>query len=275
MNRIFFTLVAFFSLLCSANSQSISIMSFNIRLATGDDAPYHWSARQPAVDYLLSREKPMLLGVQEALHEQVLFLDSLLTGYNREGVGRDNGATEGEYSAIYYQSKYFERLDSGTFWLSETPCEVSFGWDAACRRVVTWVKLRDKRSGKEFCYMNTHFDHQGVKARQNSSTLICEKIKEIAGDMPTFVSGDFNAVETEDPIVYILKSGALVDSRKIAKSVKGRENTFHGFKEKVAGVIDYIFVTRGIDIKSSEIIEYRYNGIYLSDHNPVLMRAKL
>lgn len=273
--RFLLTVVAFVTLLSSAFSQELSIMSFNIRLATGDDAPHHWAARKPAVDYCLNREKPMLLGVQEALHEQVEFLDSILDGYAREGVGRDNGETEGEYSAVYYNTKYFEKLDGGTFWLSETPNEVSFGWDAACRRIVTWVKLRDRRSDKEFCYMNTHFDHIGKLARQNSSTLICKKIEEIAGDLPVFVSGDFNALETEDPIVYILKSGTLVDSRKVAKKVKGLENTYNGFKGLTNGVIDYIFTTKGVEIKSSEIIDYKFGETYLSDHNPVVMKAKL
>ncbi|MEG1649993.1 MAG: endonuclease, partial [Rikenellaceae bacterium] len=156
MKKLLFICIAIiFS--CSAWSQDMSVMTFNLRLATGKDAPYHWQARTDAVAYCLKKEKPALLGVQEALHVQIEFLDSLLTGYKREGVGRDDGKTGGEYSAIYYDARRFKLLDGGTFWLSETPSKVSMGWDAACRRVVSWVKLKDLKSDREFCYMNTHF----------------------------------------------------------------------------------------------------------------------
>lgn len=275
MKRLFFTLITILNLVNISQAQEVSVMTFNIRLASGNDAPNHWQARQEGVAYCLENEAPMLLGVQEAEYVQVEFLDSVLTNYKREGVGRDNGDKEGEFSAIYYNTKRFKRLEGGTFWLSETPDSVSFGWDAACRRVVSWVKLKDKLSGKKFCYFNTHFDHVGKTARQKSSTLICEKINEIAGELPAIVSGDFNALESEDPIVYILKSGQLQDSRKAAIKVVGNENTFNDFKDKQYGVIDFIFTTKNIEVYSSEIIDYKYNGIFLSDHNPIIVNVKL
>lgn len=256
-------------------SQNVSVMTYNIRLATGKDAPYHWQARTDAVAYCLKKEKPDLLGVQEALQVQIDFLDSLLVGYKREGVGRDDGKTAGEYSAVYYNTRKFERVDGGTFWLSETPSEVSMGWDAVCNRVVSWVKLKDLKSGREFCYMNTHFDHMGKVARMSSSKLILSKMNELCSDVPVIISGDLNATEDDAPIKYLEESGVVFDSRKIAKKVIGEESTFHNFGKTKGGVIDYIFVNKDIEVKSSEIITYQHNGIYLSDHNPIIVNFKL
>lgn len=274
MKKLFFILVAIL-LADNALSQDLSVMTYNIRLATGKDAPYHWDARKDAAAYCLKKEKPDLLGVQEALQVQIDFLDSLLVGYKREGVGRDDGKQAGEYSAVYYDARKFERLDGGTFWLSETPDKVSMGWDAVCNRVVSWVKLKDLKSGGEFCYMNTHFDHKGKVARMSSSELIMKKMNELCAGVPVIISGDLNATEDDAPIKYLEESNVVFDSRKIAEKVIGEESTFHNFGKIKGGVIDYIFVTKGIDVKSSEIISYQHKGIYLSDHNPIIVKFKL
>ncbi|MFI3288334.1 MAG: endonuclease/exonuclease/phosphatase family protein [Rikenellaceae bacterium] len=275
MKQLFSLSFLLLSILCVCQAQEVSVMTFNLRVASANDAPNHWKARKAGVVYCLESEAPMLLGVQEAEYTQIKFLDGTLSDYEREGVSRDGKKRSGEFSAIYYNTNYFERLDGGTFWLSETPEKVSKGWDASRRRIVTWVKLEDKRSGEQLCYFNTHLDHVGTVARQNSSTLICEKINEIAGELPAIVSGDFNALEDEDPVVYILKSGKLQDSRKAALEVIGEENTFNAFEDKAGGVIDYIFMTKDIKVTSSEIISYKHNGIFLSDHNPIIVKAEL
>ena len=96
--------------------------------------------------------------------------------------------------AIYYRKEKFDLLDHGTFWLSESPDIVSRGWDAACNRTVTWVKLKLKGNNKSFYYFNTHLDHQGKIARSKSIELITEKILQIAGKKPVVIlGGDMNS----------------------------------------------------------------------------------
>jgi hypothetical protein len=83
-------------------------------------------------------------------------------------VGRDDGKEKGEFSAIFYDTNRLQVLNSGTFWLSETPEKPSKGWDAAYNRVCTYAVFKDKKSQKEFIALNLHFDHIGNVARVKS-----------------------------------------------------------------------------------------------------------
>ncbi|MFI3314573.1 MAG: endonuclease/exonuclease/phosphatase family protein [Rikenellaceae bacterium] len=272
-------LVLFFMILgiisCDTDNDKISVVSFNMRLATDADGDNAWEFRIMGVDQFLKDAAPDLLGVQEALPNQVKFLDDVMVNHTREGVGREDGEYEGEFSAIYYNTKRFVRLDGGTFWLSETPDKVSYGWDAACKRIVTWVKLHDKKSNVDLYYLNTHLDHVGVEARRNSSKMILDKIASFEDDARVIVTGDFNATQNEEPITILLQSGQLLDSRSVASVVIGEDNTFHNFGKSNTGIIDYIFVTPNIGVATNEIITSRYGGKYLSDHNPVMAEIKL
>ena len=156
-----------------SEGQSVTVMSYNIRLDTEADGINQWKNRTDKVATLLKKYNPDLLGVQEAMHNQMMDLQKELPDYAFVGVGRDDGKEKGEYSAIFYKKDKFEMLKQNTFWLSETP-EVpgSKSWDAAITRVVTFAVLKDKSSGKSFIYSNTHFDHVGREARKQSATLI-------------------------------------------------------------------------------------------------------
>ena len=150
----------------SANEDgTLKLISFNMRTAWGRDGDNSWMNRRSASVEMLRREAPDVMGVQEAMQEQLLYLDAECPQYARVGEDRDGGAEGGETMAVFYLRDRFDLLADGTFWLSETPDRVSRGWDAACNRTVTWVELRDKMSGRTFFYFNTHLDHQGKQAR--------------------------------------------------------------------------------------------------------------
>ncbi len=154
----------------------IKVMSWNIRLDTPADGQNQWKYRKSGVCDLIMNESPDLLGVQEALHNQMKDMRNGLKGYKSIGVARDDGKKAGEYNAVFYKKSRLRSLRSGTFWLSETPDQPgSRGWDAACNRVVTWSVFRDKETGREFLMMNTHFDHVGDTARIESAALIIRK----------------------------------------------------------------------------------------------------
>ena len=198
-----------------------------------------------------------------------------------DGLGRDDGKTQGELSPVFYRQDRFERLGAGTFWLSSTPDKVgSKGWDAALPRVCSWLKLRDKTSGSEFFLFNTHFDHRGELARQLSATLLRVKLPEIAGESPLVLTGDFNATSSETAYKVLTTGkttaetvvGEPLEDARDASAAKpaGPDSTWNGFREIVPGrKIDFVFV-RGAAVHSHRVLDPRVKGRFLSDHLPVV-----
>lgn len=166
-----------------------------------------------------------------------------MVNYNFVGVGRDDGINKGEFSAIFYNKNKYQLHVQNTFWLSETPEVPSKGWDAAYPRICTYLQLSDKKSNKKFWVFNTHFDHVGVKAREEAALLILQKIRKLNTEkLPVILMGDFNLTEDSEVINYI--NSFLKDSKILFKNkVKDTLGTFNGFnivKESVDR-IDFIF----------------------------------
>lgn len=167
----------------------IKLISYNIRTAWGRDGNNSWDYRKTATSGLFQKESPDVIGLQEAMKCQLDYIDYICPEYAHVGEDRDGGIEGGETMAIYYRKEKFDLVDHGTFWLSESPDIISRGWDAACNRTVTWVKLKLKGNNKSFYYFNTHLDHQGKIARSKSIELITEKIQQIAGKKPVVILG--------------------------------------------------------------------------------------
>ncbi len=262
----------------STREPIVSVMTYNIRLNTPDDGTNAWKFRRPAVIALINAHQPDIFGVQEALHGQMKDMEHDLPGYSWFGVARDDGKTTGEYSAVFYEKKRFKRLDGSTFWLSGTPdMPGSKGWDAACVRIVTWVKLKDRCTGGTLFFFNTHFDHMGTVARMESAKLLLARVKEIAGDSPVMVTGDFNSRESEDPYLILTNEKEdfhLTDTRRSAAITEGPDYTYMGFDfvGEPGEVIDYIFVRNFKEVLSHQITTDNTGGIYPSDHLPVMAR---
>ena len=260
-----------------AFAQELSVMSFNIRNSGANDGSNSWTNRKKASLAVLKEEKPDLLGLQEALPDQYAFFNRhTRCRYGHVGVGRDDGKKEGECMAIYYRKRTFKLLDSGTFWLSETPDEPSLGWDAACRRTVTWVRLRHKKTGRELFYFNTHLDHVGVVARQESIKLICRRIALMVPEgVPVVLGGDMNS-HSGEPFFAPLKDDNLLSSRDIAPVIDNR-STYNGWKtdNSPANMIDHLFV-RDCEVLSFRVLRDKTYGVpFVSDHYPVVLRFRL
>ena len=257
-------------------AQDFSVMSYNIKLDYPKEGENSWTNRKPFFINQIKFYEPDVLGVQEAMPNQMKDMDSLLVDYSFVGVGRDDGKDEGEYSAIFYKNEKFKVLQSNTFWLSQTPNKVSMGWDAVCNRVCTYALLEDKDSGKTFWVFNTHFDHVGTEARKNSATLIIEKIKELnTENLPVVLTGDFNMEPEHKSIINIKKT--LKDSKEIAEVTFGPEGTFNGFhfNEPVTRRIDFAFVSDNIKVSKYAVLSDNWDLKYPSDHLPVLISFKL
>lgn len=268
-------------LLTAQEAPVLTVMSWNIRLDTPDDGIHQWSNRKDALCAEIIRRNPDILGVQEAKYNQMKDMRKRLPGYKSVGVGRDDGIKAGEFSAVFYRKKNLKALQSGTFWLSQTPdVPGSRGWDAACNRVVSWVELRDKSTGRQFFVFNTHFDHVGEEARIQSARLILRKIGELAGRNPVILTGDFNVTSKSKAyriLTFSENEVTLADSRNRANAeVTGPDFSFVSFDPEfvAAELIDFVLTTWDFEVISNDIFDFRSSGIYLSDHLPVTARIK-
>ena len=251
------------------------IISFNVRYSSAPeiDGDNRWELRRDASLKMVAEQKPLAMGLQEACPDQIDFLDLNLTGYKHIGVGRDDGKRAGEMMAIYYDTTRLTLLDSGTFWLSETPEKVSIGWDAACNRTCTWGHFKVNDTGFEFLYFNTHLDHLGSLARKNSIKLIVAKMTELNPDnVPVFLSGDFNST-TDDPIFDPLKA-SLKDARMMS-AISDKIITYNGFgtvtdnpNTRKEWVIDHIFFS-GVNPMAFMVLNGNYGVPFISDHYPI------
>lgn len=268
-----FTLIALV-LSVTLYGQDLQLMTFNIRLNTASDSLQAWPYRKDLVASQILFHDVTILGVQEALNDQMLDLQQRLPQYRFIGGGREDGKTKGEYSAIFYNTKKVKVLNEGMFWLSQTPdIPGSIGWDAAITRIVTWGKFKDLQTGKLFFVFNTHFDHMGKIARRESARLLLNKISDMSGKLPTIVMGDFNAEPTDEPIQEILKSGILKDSKFLSQSGHyGPTGTFNAFKNKEINdqPIDYIFLKGNWKVKKHATLSQTWEGRFASDHFAVL-----
>lgn len=252
------------------------VMTFNIRFDNPGDGVNAWPNRKQKAADVIRFHKADIVGVQEALLGQLKDLETLVKDVAWCGVGRTDGKESGEYSAILYKRSRFQLIKTGTFWLSETQDVPGTKLlDAAFPRIVTWARLKDRTTGKQFFAFNTHFDHVGQKARVASSSLILKKIAEIAGKTPFFLTGDFNIVSDNEAYKTIIAGTPkvkVVDAK--ASSINGHfggDSTWNAFKELEPGrAIDYIFVRPDIKVFEHGYLSDRWNGLWASDHLPVI-----
>ena len=268
------TFLTFAFIICTALSigQTTKIMSYNIRYNNQNDKENWWENRKESVVDLIQFYEPDIFGIQEGLHGQTSYLDNNLPNYNYIGVGRDDGKTKGEYSAIFYNKEVYKPVKEGTFWLSETPDKVSVGWDASMERICTYGLFKHLPSGKEIWVFNAHYDHIGTEAREKSSSLILDKIKEFnTQGLPVVLTGDFNS--TPDSKAILTYANDLEDTfSNAAKKHYGPIGTFNGFdaSHPLDKRIDYVFAKDISILSHIHIDDKRVDGFFVSDHLPVL-----
>jgi endonuclease/exonuclease/phosphatase family metal-dependent hydrolase len=264
-----------------AETHYLRVMTFNIRYDEPRDKENAWPNRKELVASMIRFHHADLVGLQEALKRQIEDLEKLLPDYDWVGVGRADGKSEGEFSAILYRKTRFTRLTSSTFWLSETPDVPSKGWDAAYPRIVTWMKLKDTTTGKTFFHFNTHFDHRGVRAREEGARLLLQRIDKIAGRLPVVITGDFNFDEASAGYQILTgktaqgemaPNSALRDARYLSQyGHHGPTSTFNEFKALVPQMkIDYVLAKGSVRVLQHGALADTWNGRFPSDHLPVL-----
>ena len=246
----------------------LTVISYNIRLGVADDGPNSWDFRKAASPEMVLDQQPDIFGLQEAYDFQVDYLRQHCKDYLSVGIPRDDGKSQGEIMAIFYNKKVIELERWGTFWLSPTPSVPSKGWDAMCKRTATWAFMKDKRTGKRFFYVNTHLDHIGVQARIKGLQLVVDTIARINKDnCPLILTGDFNVTPTDSCLNNIHKQ--MKDARQTAARTDIR-TTYQGYGTTDDVPIDYVFYKGFTSCSRFEVISKPYAGVkYISDHYPV------
>lgn len=258
------------------------VMSFNIRYGTAQDGDDSWPLRAALAAALIDSVAPDVLGLQEALRFQLDELHAVIPGYGEVGVGRDDGREAGEYAAILYRRERLRLLDSGTFWLSDTPTVPgSMSWGNRVTRICTWARFEDARSGRRFDVYNVHLDHESQESRERSARLLAARLADRSAPEPLILLGDFNVGE-DDPVRQFLTgspaalgvvappSPRLADTYRERHPAGTAEGTFNGFRGDSTGPrIDAILVSDRWRVRRAEILRTSRDGRYPSDHFPI------
>lgn len=279
------TLLSFaLALLCLASgAENLKVVSFNIRLLPGPDGDNRWELRKEASTAMVNAVKPDVMGLQEAFREQ---LDYILEGcrdYEIIGVGRDDGKSEGEHMAIAYNKQRVILRKWGTYWLSPTPDEPSYGWDAACKRTATWALFEMKGSGQKFYMVNTHLDHKGKTARKEGLAVVFRRIGEMnTENLPMILTGDLNVLP-DNPCLSEINS--IMSNARFHADYTDPRGSFNGFgkygasdgapdlgdtPKKSLRPIDYIYYNGMSRCISFKVLSQPFAGkAYISDHYPI------
>ena len=279
IRKLLGTFLFFMVFIVAASAQTYIVGTFNLRYAHPGDQGNMWTQREPVVAALIRFHQFDILGTQEGLIGMLNDLSGALPEYARYGIGRDDGKAAGEHSAIFYKKDKFQVLDSGDFWLSETPDKPSLGWDATCcNRICSWVKLQDKQNGQSFYVFNTHYDYQKDLARNESSKLILKKIKAIAGSKALVVfMGDLNGDNQSSWYKRLEEAPGLEDTYKLATHPYAFNPSYQNYGKKIEkdGLIDHIFVSPDFTVLRWGVLSDTYHGKYPSDHFPLLTEISL
>jgi endonuclease/exonuclease/phosphatase family metal-dependent hydrolase len=312
MKRIILSLLALAAGFAFATTDtSLKVGTYNIRLQPGDKGtPNAWESRKVDFINLLRRMDLDAFGLQEVCPGQAEYITNNLPQYVLVGEHRNADRVSGEASPVLYRKDRFDALKCGTFWLSETPDVPGLkGWGAACPRVCSWMWLKDRKTGKTFCFANTHTDHISALARKEGMLLIIRRMHEFAPPgTPVIFTGDHNCRETEEPaqaVSKLLKNAlylsetpptgpwrtftgwkwrekeySTTDALKLEPHVRNArkgspdadKRTNGGYVWEDCGArIDYIYVSDGIRVKSYATRDDPRPGtkLYPSDHFPV------
>ena len=246
----------------------LNIISFNIRCI--DDPNGHSIVeRAPRLHVVTSRYGADIIGFQEyrpAWKEHI----ARLYGDDFDIFNVYRSTTDPESTPILWRKTRFDDIQTGNFWLSDTPKVESKGWDTmGYERMCTYVTLKEKQTGECITFINTHFGF-GDDGQIKSADLIAEYAKRIS-DYPTVIVGDFNMKPT-DP-AYAQMTRHFTDANAV--TAKDWRNTYHGYSfDETDMHIDYAFVNDGIEPVSQTMMRDTFDGKFPSDHYGLHMVLK-
>lgn len=253
--------------------ESMTIMSANVRCLSPDDL-FHksWFYRADLLLDDINSVNPDIIGFQEATFVHYDYLKRVMAGYDSEMAYRDDFVLS-EGCPIFWRTDRYEKIDSGAFWLSETPEVMSKDWGSEHYRICVYVILKDITTGKEFAVFNTHLDHTSDLARINGIQVVLDKISEF-GDIPAYLMGDLNAKEDSETILSTKDS---FDDAKIIAEKTDDSPTYHGWGRAAdPRRIDYLMISKGDAVVSKyAVINNLHGDAYSSDHSAIYIKTKI
>lgn len=250
----------------------IRIMSFNIRCGNCDDGDNAWKRRRDRVLARIRAFTPDLLGVQECRDDaQAEFLKNNLPEYQFYGVRRGGGGvTDVEMAPILIRKDAFQIVQTGRFWLSESPRKPgSKSWDAVFARTAAWAELRHRTSGRSLTFLNTHFDYM-PEAIDGAARQLHAWAAEIAPRRALVICGDFNADRQSAAYRELTADGLLRDTHRLAHPGAPDEPTYHGYGNPADLMdIDWLLVTRHFAVRAAAVDTHHEDNLYPSDHYPI------
>ena len=246
------------------------VMSFNVRCTDVNGVPA--ACRRDLVADQILAVKPDSVGLQEAGVDWIKALIERLPDYDWVGRDRDTGKQAnrgtGESCVIFYLKAKYRLLDHGDFWLSETPDKPSYGPGAACRRICTWAKLKDRQTGRVYVHVNTHFDHVSEEARVQGGAILKAYIEQHFAGLPVVFTADMNT--TQNGEAYRTMTQNLVDACLTAETAQ-TFGTFHAAHPETHADsrIDFILCSGSIAVKEYRTVTEGIRGRFVSDHFPI------
>ncbi len=255
------------------DSDEITVMSSNMRcLNPGDKLKRSWYYRADLIVNNIEKYQPSIIGFQEATKSQYEYMTDCLVGFDSVIEFRDNTPIA-EGCPVFYRSDMYTLVDKGSFWLSQTPEVMSKDWDSACYRICSYVILEEKETNKQFVVFNTHLDHVSDEARIKGIGVVLDKIKQF-GSLPSIIMGDFNADESS--VTYENVTKDFLDAKyQTENTMSGC--TYQAFGEQLDNEnIDYFMISKtGITVNEYKVVTDTYDGVYPSDHFPILLKFTL
>lgn len=257
----------------------LEVMTFNIRTSAGRDGANAWPHRKDLVVETIRRFAPDVVGMQEALDDQIRYLDEQLPEYRWLGIDRGlNGGTGlSEYTPIFYRHEALSPIESGNFWLTDTPDTPPPPRSGRRRRrgggrIVTWARFHHRATGRQIYVYNTHFTLRRGESQIASAELVADRVAALPPDSIVVVLGDFNNDAEVSDTWRVATSRGLRDAWVEADETRGPTATYGDFGPPGAELterVDWILVGGPVAVQAVETVLHNSDGRFPSDHYPV------
>lgn len=256
---------------CTPKNEPITVITQNVRYCDDPDGN-SINRRAKRLNALVQSYQPDILCTQEVTNTWSKLLTGILSD-TYTCVGEFDGgpdSTQGNKVAIFFRKERFELQETDTFWLSDTPQEVSKYEDSKTKRICTWALLKDKVTNKTFLVANTHLDTQTPEVRLAQYQVLKAQLKDLFSQYPAILTGDFNAQPDSNVYSCVLQDfrDPHVSAPQNASTV---DYTAHGYGTVTDRRIDYCFYNSAFAAQNYQILSDQYDG-YVSDHYGVLTK---
>ena len=284
-----FFIPVFFLPKASAEPTIHRFATYNIRYGNADDTgDKAWINRKSYVMQIIRDYDFDIAGLQEvtgnSTYPQLQDMQTTLTEYNFIPYER-SGSGNYSYNVVIYKKAKYECIEHGCFWVSPTPNTPSMGWDGPIMRTVIWSRMKDLNTNEIFYFCTTHTNGPEIQVGRKGAKVITDKLKQIVGDYPMVLVGDFNHRRTDGVTTYKGFASNFYDSYfiadesasiPIANTTITAQNWYPADHSSISGSeFDYIFCDN-IKVFNRYIITENYNrSINPSDHFPVLATCQL